>query len=317
MAHLNVGSAATAGFRLIAQKPVAVIVWGFVYMLLSVAMMALFFALGAGEFFQKALQVQPGSAPDPKEMMASMSRLQTINPLIQIGSLVARAILYTAVFRAVLRPQDSGFFYLRLGKSELWQALLIFVMAILIALMFIPAGLIGAAIGFGGWAAASAWVPHPWTGWIQGLAITVAVIAALWGVVWAALRLSLAGPMTFDQGTFRLFESWSLTRGHGVQLFLVFLLLMLIMFGVGLLIDLVFLAGFFAAMGGVGFDPEAMAAMFRQPFSTWWPVVAPWAIVGVVVGSVVTGLVTAIFLAPWADAYRQLKPETSVEGAFT
>jgi hypothetical protein len=37
-------------------------------------------------------------------------------------------------------------------------------------------------------------------------------------LIWLALRLSMAAPMTFADNQFRLFESWTLTKGQGWRL---------------------------------------------------------------------------------------------------
>ena len=156
MARIRVAETATAGFRLIASKPLTVTMWGVAYMLLSLALFAAFWGLGGADLFKTILSAPAGGAPDPTSFTAMSQRLTLMNPLMQLGSLVIRAVLYAAVFRAVLRPRESSFFYLRLGPAELWQALVIFVLAVVIGLSLIPIGLVGAAIGFGGWFGAAA-----------------------------------------------------------------------------------------------------------------------------------------------------------------
>ena len=72
-------------------------------------------------------------------------------------------------------------------------------------------------------------------GGIPGIIVGALVVVAV--MIWVSLRLSLAGPITFTERQFRLFESWTLTRGRGWRLF-----------GVAVIVAVVAMVIYFAAV---------------------------------------------------------------------
>ena len=143
-------------------------------------------------------------------------------------------------------------------------------------------------------------------GLLGGLAVVV-------GLVTTALRLSMAAPMTFAAGEFRLFQSWRVTRGHAGQIFLVAVLLFVILIAFGILVQVIQEIAFIPLRTFVA-DPQAgqkMAALFNQPLEavlrTIWPgVVAVFAFLAVYLG-----LTRTIVAAPWAAVYRMLRPDST------
>ena len=138
-----------------------------------------------------------------------------------------------------------------------------------------------------------------------GAAVAIAVL------VWLALRLSMAAPMTFADNQFRLFESWALTKGQGWRLLGVALLVVVFVIGVEILIGAVLLGTVFAAGGSLaalhgeaGFE----AFMARPPLAILRDV-WPWATVIGVIGALFSAVVQAIFYAPWAAVHRALTSE--------
>jgi hypothetical protein len=245
------------------------------------------------------------AAPAGPEMLALQTKLNTYSSLVNLTSIVARAVLYAAIFRAVLEPANSGFFYLRLGKDELWQALLFLCLCVLAVF-----GVFGLALGGGALGAAGFFLgklaPEPWTGWVQALAVGAVVVTVLVLVLWVSLRLSLAMPMTFAEKKFRLFESWGLTKGQSWRLLGMALLLVVIMIALELVVGMLVVGLAIGLLGMASFDPAAIEAFFRQSPEVWlkaaWPVIAGV----VVVGTMLTGAMLAVLLAPWAEAYRQI-----------
>jgi hypothetical protein len=110
--------------------------------------------------------------------------------------------------------------------------------------------------------------------------------------------------LTFADKTFRLFESWKLTKGSAGALFLVMLILVVFIW----IIEGVIVAG---AFGIIGANAEGMKTFFAQPTEVWMKQATPYLIGFLVVSSLFSGAVLAIMMAPFANAYRQLRPATA------
>lgn len=317
MARIEVGEAVSAGFKLIGRQPLAVVMWGLAYLLVSgLPALLLYWTVGPEMvgFYRDAFR-HPGVAPDMASMMAMQAKLGLVQPVTLLTSIVSRAVLMAAVFRAMLTPEDRGFFYLRLSMAEVWQGLVFLVIAVLLGVaffvIFVVAILVGVVLALIGGAAHSAAGAV-----IVAIGVTALVLASVAALLYLALRFSMAGPMTFAHKQFRLFESWALTKGHMGGLFLVGLSL----FAIGLLIAIVFdgviLAVVLSIVGAAsqGLGPS-IRSFFEQPPDAMLQAAGPWIAVMMVLGSLFVGAMTAIFLAPWAVIYRRLT--ASPEQAFT
>jgi hypothetical protein len=143
----------------------------------------------------------------------------------------------------------------------------------------------------------------------------VGLIAVLAASVYVGLRFSLIGPMIVDDGKFHFEDAWALTRGHVLQLFLVALVLVLVVLAAEIVVGLVFVAlglgGLAALAGGLGNVPT----LFQQPAGTILARLSPLLVVAAMIWIPVAGAMNAILFAPWARAYRDLKP-TDVSAAF-
>jgi hypothetical protein len=148
------------------------------------------------------------------------------------------------------------------------------------------------------------------------LALTSVLRLASYGVIiWLYLRFSMAGPMTFRDRKFRLFESWALTRGHVGRLLGVGALVGLIAFGIYLVLALVGVAGGFAIVGSLGLG-DSFKSLALQPPSAWLGVLAPileWVLLLFWVGG---SILTPLTVAPWALICQRLNPRESLAEAF-
>jgi len=139
----------------------------------------------------------------------------------------------------------------------------------------------------------------------------VAVLAALIALLVVSLRFSMVGPMIVDDGRFHFGESWTLTRGRLGSLFL----LGLSLFGLLVLGDLVFLgmlgAVGFAGLGAAAGGFERIPAFLQSPLPTLMGKLAPFFVVYLIVVVPLSGAVAAIFGAPWAKVYQDLKPNAA------
>ncbi len=310
MAKIAVTGSAFAGFGVIARHPGAVLTWGVVMLVLSLApFLALIPLMGPEMLKTIAAIIAPKDGPIDPDAMRQMMQLQSGMMLVQIGgwlwSTFIKAVICSAVFRAVLEPGQSRGAFLRLGAQELWLTLLFLVVSVLAYIVaviaalgvMLPAFIVGLASGAQGQGATA--------GIVTAVGLGLVAVGVL---VWLGLRLSMAALMTFADGQFRLFESWSLTRGSAWRLLGVAVLSLLVVFVLELVVAGVVLGAMFAAGGPPVWlnDPQAVQAFLAQPPLDLLRRVWPWiAVVGLVWTLIGSCLVTLV-CAPWAAAYGDL-----------
>ncbi len=276
MATFSMGEALGSGFGLIGKRPLSVLAWGVAYLIVGVAPVVAMFALMGPDFLALIHDGQNAAASGaawggpphfPAETFWRMqSRIIMFQPVVFLTSLAARAMLTGAVFRAVLEPKNRGLAYLRLGMKELWLGLLILASGILLVLFMIALAGVTAAVCIAIVAALkTAHVAAVWS----GLAVAVCVVAAAVAVIHVCLRFSMAGPMTFADGEFRLFESWAITKGHTLKLFGLALVLGVLVVALTMIVQAIVLAIGFGALGMTHLNREAVEAFFRSPPQTW------------------------------------------------
>jgi hypothetical protein len=298
MAGFSAGAAIMSGFRLIGRHPGVVLVWGLAYVAVALApVIALFWRdlPTLLDLYARIMQsLASGAAPpvnDPD--FVRQQGLLVAFEACQIGlNLLAVTLVSCAVYRAVLEPERKAFAYLRVGLQELWVlASLLGLVAVLVAVLVASstvAGLIGQAAG-----------PTTWTG---GLIVFLASCGVVALVIWVALRLSLAAPMSFAERRFRLTEAWPLTRGHGWRLFGVAVGVV----ALTLLIQMV-MATFAQALGvgaalGQLADLRAFLADPAAHMARVGPSLAGLAVLQVLVSAL--GL--TLWATPFAEIYREL-----------
>lgn len=301
MAGFSSGEAIASGFRLIRENPGALLVWAGVYFVLGLLPQFAMLGLMWPDFMTLA---QAGEAADPQlspqQIMALNAKVSLFQPLQIVCSMAAVAVLYSAVFRAVLQPEDRGFGYVRFSRQELWLGLVLMIATVLliivIFLLMMPILFIGifsaVTVSEGG----------------EPSAPTVAVVlalaaAAFWLIAWLAIRLSLAYPMTFVERKFLFFEAWPLTKGHAWKIFLVMLAVVLIVFAAEMVLFAVVGIGVVATIFAGG---EGLRQTFEQPQSDWLGWVAFWVVAGCVALSIFAAAAYAVMIAPLASIYRQL-----------
>jgi hypothetical protein len=302
MSDFSIGAAVRAGFELTRTKPLSVFGWGLFYII--VAILPLLAIMGA-MLPQMLAEVQAhaaataaagGVATTPPPLMQPNSGS---NLLMQLWSIIVRSIVSAAVFRAVLEPRKRAFAYLRLGMQEVWIFLVSLVKILLVLVGIVAAVLVAVLVGGG-----IGMVSKP-AGVLVG--ILLAVVFAV-GLVWAMLRLSLATVMSFDESGFRLTQSWNLTKGRSFDLFMIALLLIdfVVLFE---LFAVVVCIGLFGVFAGINFSSQAAIEAFaHQPPQAMIQTLAPFAVLFAIVAVFLFGIAQAIFIAPWAAAYRMLKP---------
>ena len=304
MSSFSISEAFGAGFRVIARKPLAVAVWGIIYMLLTLGPFLVVMAVAGPALFAQAAG---GAEPDAALLAGPLGIIQ---PISWIASMAAVAIVFNAIYRAVLQPDDDRAFYMRLGAAEAWQGLVQFVFGILMAIgiivvIVVVAILFGSALALSG-AGGGGGGTLAGIGVVGGLVVLV-LVGVLW---WLVLRLCLAGPMTLADRTFRLFESWTLTRGQTLKLFALSLLLLVVVIVLYLVLVLLAAAVLGLGIGGLASlaSPGALERMFTDG-SGLAVAIPPIVLFGVAL-SAIYGLVMTVVVAPWAEVYRQLSGRT-------
>jgi hypothetical protein len=305
MAEISIGGAVGEGFTLIRTRFPAVMVWGLLPIGLAVLTLVLLGSVMAQTFSQIA-QARLGAAGPPPNLQAAM-QAQALSYLTNIISLFVNAIVSCAVFRAVLKPEQNSFAYLRVGAPELLLGLYLIGLGIGlgigIVVAMIPVGIVIAILAMAHLVAVAI---------IVGVLLGIAAICAL---IYGGLRLSLVGPMLVDEGRLELTEAWRLTKGRVVSLLAIGLLLMLILM-VGEILVLIVMGvigiGSLAAIAGGLQNLQTLAQQPAALFAKLVPLIIGLAVLFIPIA----GCASAIVSAPWARAYRDLKPKGDIAATF-
>lgn len=313
MARFSVTEAASAGFGVVTHKPLAVLGWAVALLVAMVVPLALgAVALGPQlvKFFQLAMAQPEGATPSPEMLQQALQTqmaMTGLNLLFWLWSSFVKAVFAGAVFRAVLTPEQSAWAYLRVGSREMWltllllveQVLAMIVMFVLVLLVVVLAVVVAMAAGGESGQAA---------GVLVGCAAGFGAAGVL---IWLALRLSMAAPMTFVDNQFRLFESWTLTRGQGWRLLGMTLLIVLFVLCLEIVFGGVAIGALIAGAGQLpqGHDEAWLRSFLQRPPMEWLRDLWPWILGFSALGAVFAALVQAVFYAPWAAVHRALTSE--------
>lgn len=304
---VSVDGAVLSGFRLIRREPAAVLLWGLCAVVFSIVSLALFAPVYADMIgVWRAALLEGAAAAPPPGLAADGLRIQGLSWLLTIASLILRAVVVAAVCRAVQRPQDRRFGYLRLGMAEFFL-LLVYVgvyLAAMVAIVVVVIAFTVMTIALG--------MAHALPVAI-GLDV-LGAIAMLVGAVYLGLRLSLIAPMVVADEKPHLAASWSLTRGRVATLLLIGLCLVGIFITVELVVGGLFLVAGASLIGGIG-GPDRLAAVLAQPPATILTRLAPWLAALAVIGVPLAGAFYAIMAAPWARAWLDLAGRAAGETA--
>jgi len=286
--------AAFEGFRVVRRNPMALIFWALFY---AVFMVAIFAMMGPNliSFVTATEQLeQSGATPSMEDFAPLFQMMGLLFAVLLPLSLIASAMIYAAVSRAVLRPGESAFGYLRLGMDEARVLVVSIVLFfVFMALMVVASGIIGAVIGM----TVAAEMPALW------LLVVLLILAAIGACIWLAVRLSLAIPITMAERRIAIFDSFGFTRGRFWPLLGMALLAWVMSVVVGLLGSLVAMPLQFATGGGMmaleGLEDESLQVILQSA----WPAIAAW----ILINAVMSALQVAVVYAPFSAAYRDMK----------
>lgn len=294
MSDFSPTEAALEGLRVSRERPTAILWWWAAYIVFNVVQVGVSALTPFRRFddLLPALQTAWQAALAHPNDAAVMSRYTDLAEQAAPGlflfaalGLAVYLILSTAALRAVLRPADQAFGYLRMSLDELRQfglALVAFAAFMLYA--FLISRLLALAIwGLG------AVVPAP----ALGLAAFIIIPLAF---LYPAVRLSLAPALTFADRRISLLRAWSLTRGRFWPLFGAYLIALTIAAVLWLAVSTLFVL--FLLATGSPLKPPVLHGLAG--------LLSPAALLTLVVSSLLTALVGVIVNAPIAAAFRQL-----------
>lgn len=294
------------------RRPFSVLIWGLVYLLIGMLLpMALIGALVGGDFtsYFAHLNYRPTSPANFAQFMGPFhGKLMLIQPIVWVTSLALQAILTAAVFRAIIEPRNRGLAYLRLGPREWWLAVLNFVIRVLAFLLFMALALAGLALGFGLNMAFDSQHVEQGARVLAYVVLGVVMFAIFIGV---CVRYSLASPMTFAEGRFRLFESWGLTRRHGWKLIGLAVLTTLVTIVVVMVLEALAAVIVLLIFGGLHWDAAAIWSSIQDQHKLWTSGLGEGLVALTLLCAYGFGGIFAVMMAPWAVVYRELLPRSS------
>lgn len=284
--------AAFEGFRVVRRHPMALIFWSLFYVAIMVAALALVGGSLIG-LMSAAEELERSAPTSPDAFMPILGSYMAILAVILPVSLIASAMIYAAVSRAVLRPAESAFGFLRLGMDEVRVLVVSIVLFILfMVLSVVVFGIVGAVAGM----TVAADMPALW------LAVVLLVCAGVAFFIWLSVRLSLAIPITMAERRIAIFDSFALTKGRFWPLLGMALLAFVMSIVVGLLGSLVGMPIELATGGLKGLsslEGESLQVILQNA----WPAIAAY----VLVNAVMSALQVAVIYAPFSAAYRDIK----------
>jgi hypothetical protein len=294
MSRFSASEAAISGLRFIRRRPGVVLTWAGVFFLCQLSVVLINLSgqrIAAVQAFAELNRNHPEAA---LEMLPSVAPIFLFTSAVMLG---VASVTFAAGYRAILRPEHDRWAYLRLGKDELWMALLIFVWVV------IAFGYAIVVAFFAGMLSAIGRI-LPWPlSWLDQLAVFIAVPCAF---IVPGVRLSLSMPMTMQDHHLRLFESWKPTRGYFWSLlgayFLALVFIVIIMIAEWMLASFVALLLIF----GAGLTMEDLSGLWNPDTGSFTAYFRITTIIATVLWSLFFAVALAIFCAPVAQAYRAL-----------
>lgn len=289
----SVSSILNGAFGLVRERPLAVLVWCGCYLAVTIGW-ALYWMP-----FQSALLT---AGANPGRTIEDLPALFIGIGLFGLGAIIVQMVLITAAYRAVLRPRESGFAFLRFGMDEVRQIVLAIVMIVgFYILIFV--GFF--AIAFGGAFLAGIGTAGKVLGILLGIVLGIAFLCLC---IWLAVRLCVAFPLMVLRRRFAIGEAWRLSRGNFWTLFGAFIVVAVLYIVCAGVIGTLTAASYMSALmsGGI-LDPGGktsavqQAAMIRQ-----FTAITPMTVIGWVLSGLVGGVFIALNGGATATAVRDL-----------
>lgn len=228
---MTIGSLLNGGFRLIRERPGAMLIWTLIQLAVAIAMsFATMAILQAG--------VAASLSGESVQTVQLNAALQSF--LLGLAGLAISTILYAAVQRAILRPDEGGPGWLRLGMDEVRLFLLLLLCGAVFLVAAVVVGLFLFAFLKGAGQATATLATY----------LVLGIAGALVGT-----KVSLIFPLTLKRQAYAIGEGTALSRGHFWTLFGAYFIVFLIMLAIG-----------FASLAVT--QPEYLSAIFQHGFGS-------------------------------------------------
>ena len=216
MSAFSPAAAAIEGFWLMRRQPRAVLVWTLLWLTVLIA-------IGSAVALQGRSIPPPAAGKDT--FMALAARFGPLAAIIIPSLLFLWVVITSATYRAVLEPEDHDWWFLRVGGDEIR-------LTIITAVAFVSVPSVAGILGYLLLVVANPFLQAA-PSLSQEIAFAGGIITGLL-VLWIFVRLSLLAVETLFENRFHLTAYWPLTRGHFWRLLASYLILTLILMGLGL-----------------------------------------------------------------------------------
>jgi hypothetical protein len=274
------------GFRLIKERPGAMLIWTLIQLAVTIGT-----SYAAAAILQDNIDaVMSGTSVQSAQ---ATNTLQTL--LLSLAGLIIAAIVYAAVQRAILRPTEGGPGWLMLGMDEVRFYLLILLYLIIFTVAAVVVTIV-LGIFFAGSGPEGA----------QTMMLILLVLGFI-ACSYFGTKVSLTFPLTLKERAFAIGEGWGLTNGRFWTLFGTYFLIFLIMLVVGAAIMAATRSEYMSAVFQYGLaSPEAQVAAYQENQELLSGTPGLRMIIGWVLGGVQGAIGYALFGGAAATAVQQL-----------
>jgi hypothetical protein len=302
---LTFGSIINGAFRHFRERPLAVLIWAALYMIVTFGYSLLMMPMMAG----RMADMQNGS---PAAVAGFFGLMLPFYLVIIVLTLVQIA----ASLRTLLRQGEESFAGMRIGMDELRLlglfALLgigLFVLMLVGSIVFGAVGGVLAMIVVG--SASSSASP------LAFLLVFLPMLAFFGGMIFLMVRLSLVSALTILRRKIIIGESWRLTRGHFWRLFGAYFVLGLMLFVLAILVMLITIGPAYFDVFARGFSPDRLAAAQQAQLQSQFGGLTVMGVARAVANGVLVGLSYAIWAGAAATATQDLIGRTDANLAET
>ncbi len=241
---------------------------------------------------------------DPAEALSAMGPAFQWMALLYLVMAIIYPMLIAGNLRPIIRGETTSLpFHLQFGMDEL-RVLATYILWVMLFSVVCVAGIIAVVA-----VSATLSLLSPLVG---GVFTAVGALALMGAVVWFLMRMSLIFPATIAERKIGLPDSWRLTKGNSLPLFVFWLLWVLVFLALGLLYLVIVLPGYFGVIGemiAAGQDQvaqQAAAMKMNQMQLDMWDISKPGAWFNFILSYVYTIITISLWNIAAGTAYRYI-----------